>query len=78
MSLGLAASAFAQQGPMGGHQAGKGPGSHGAMGQGHQGGKGHAMGAGGHGGMMGAGGGCPMMSMMGGQHGAPPAGTPSK
>jgi len=62
LSLGFAASAFAQQGPMGGHQGGKG----------------HAMGAGGHGGMMGAGGGCPMMSMMGGQHGTPPAETPSK
>ncbi|TAK84619.1 MAG: hypothetical protein EPO20_14230 [Betaproteobacteria bacterium] len=67
LSLGLAASAFAQQGPMAGHQGGKGPGSHGAMGQGHQGG-------------MGAG--CPMMSMMSGQHGgqqgAPSTETPAK
>lgn len=77
LTLGFAASAFAQQGPMGGHQGGKG--QHGAMGQGHQGGQGgHAMGGGGHGAMMGAGGGCPMMSMMGGQHGTPPTTTPSK
>ena len=72
-SLGLAASAFAQQGPTGGA---KGPGSHGAMGQGHQGGTGpHAMGGGGHGGV-GAGmtgGNCPMMS---GQHGTPSTETP--